>query len=227
VGGSDPKALEELRGRSRKKAEQILGGARAAFLELGYGSASVDVISKRAGVSKATLYAYFKDKEALFSAVVGLEIRTQSERLTEVVASGEDPEMDLFRLVRRFLEYLVSPVPRELFRIVIAESARFPELGRAFYASGPQIGVDLLIDTLSRSSLSAGRDIDDPARAARVLVDLCKGDFFQRVLLHVEPEPSSEALDAAAREVCEVFSTMYPPSKEKPARQAAPADGDA
>ncbi|HVI96538.1 MAG TPA: helix-turn-helix domain-containing protein, partial [Anaeromyxobacter sp.] len=52
------------------KRRQILDGARLVFGELGYERASVDLIAARAGVSKATVYNHFADKQALFVAAV-------------------------------------------------------------------------------------------------------------------------------------------------------------
>src|SRR3979409_1247697 len=56
---------------------QILDGARAVFMDLGYDGASMGVIARAAGVSKGTLYVYFADKNRLFEAIV------EQERLEE------------------------------------------------------------------------------------------------------------------------------------------------
>src|SRR3569833_2638363 len=52
------------------KRRQIVEGARAVFLANGFDAASMADIAKAAGVSKGTLYVYFKDKDELFSAIV-------------------------------------------------------------------------------------------------------------------------------------------------------------
>src|SRR5512133_831632 len=56
--------------RMQEKRRKILSGAREVFAELGFERASVDVIAARAGVSKATVYNHFADKQALFVAAV-------------------------------------------------------------------------------------------------------------------------------------------------------------
>ena len=61
---------ESLRENSGEKAEQILQGAMAEFLVHGYAATSMDRVASAAKVSKATVYSYFQDKEALFTALV-------------------------------------------------------------------------------------------------------------------------------------------------------------
>ena len=64
-----PQAIATIkRGR---KFDQVLEGARTVFLRDGYSGASVDDIATEAGVSKATLYSYFPDKQILFICASG------------------------------------------------------------------------------------------------------------------------------------------------------------
>src|SRR5262245_15778279 len=62
-------------GRPQKFSEaerraQLIDVAEQAFLEMGYGAASMDDIASRAGMSKKTLYQLFDTKENLFGAVI-------------------------------------------------------------------------------------------------------------------------------------------------------------
>ncbi|KOQ92535.1 TetR/AcrR family transcriptional regulator, partial [Pluralibacter gergoviae] len=52
------------------KAQKVLAGAKSIFLARGYSAATTDMIQQAAGVSKSTVYAYYPNKEALFTAVV-------------------------------------------------------------------------------------------------------------------------------------------------------------
>ena len=71
---SAPLPADDEHGHKRR---QILKGARAVFLELGFDGASMGEIAKAAGVSKGTLYVYFADKSSLFTAIVEQEIIEQ------------------------------------------------------------------------------------------------------------------------------------------------------
>lgn len=216
---SDPTPIRalfsELSPRSRKKAEQIMRGAKSAFLELGFGGASVDEVARRASVSKGTLYSYFRDKHALFAAVVQQELEEQKRRMTEVVSSDGTIDSDLRRVVRNFLQFLVSPQPQELYRIVVAESGRFPELGRLFYSSGPELGLELIAEYLKDASERGELNVVQPRAAARIITDLCKGDFFQRSLLRVDGDFSSEDMDLEVDFIVDIILKFYGPHRGK------------
>jgi len=64
------KINSSARSKSEVKTEAILQGAMSEFLANGYAATSMDKVAKTAGVSKATVYSHFGDKEGLFSAVI-------------------------------------------------------------------------------------------------------------------------------------------------------------
>jgi len=80
------------------KRRQIIEGARAIFLSQGFDAASMNDIARAAGVSKGTLYVYFKHKEQLFEAIVEQECETQAEGIFELDADDHDVEAVLTRL---------------------------------------------------------------------------------------------------------------------------------
>jgi AcrR family transcriptional regulator len=126
------------------KAEQILGGAMAVFLAAGYAGTSMDRVAAQAGVSKHTIYNHFKDKEGLFNALI--------ERLVlrrfhiEFGDSGCElpldslPEQVLHRLASILLKLREDPEYIAFFRLLIAESDRFPELAQLYYQKVIQEG---------------------------------------------------------------------------------------
>src|SRR5262245_46611359 len=65
----------------RLKRRQILEGARHMFLAQGFDAASMGAIARQAGVSKGTLYVYFKSKEELFEAIVEEQCRAEAEQI--------------------------------------------------------------------------------------------------------------------------------------------------
>ena len=79
------------------KRRQIIEGARAVFLAQGFDAASMNDIARAAGVSKGTLYVYFKHKEQLFEAIVEEEYRAQAEGLFDFDPNDHDVEAALTR----------------------------------------------------------------------------------------------------------------------------------
>src|SRR5580658_7673422 len=123
------------------KRRQIIDGARAVFLAKGFDAASMNDIARAAGVSKGTLYVYFKHKEQLFEAIVDQECEAQAEGIFDLDSSDHDVETVLTRLGLAYVRFLCRPEKASAIRIVIAIADRMPELGRKFYEKGPAKGI--------------------------------------------------------------------------------------
>jgi AcrR family transcriptional regulator len=123
--------------RSQDKIEAILQGAMQEFLTHGFAATSMDRVTAAAGVSKATVYSYFQDKETLFIALIERLIATCTDMLNQqnpTIFQGEPREV-LAGLANNFLNELsqnVSNQPEllDLIRLMIAESGRFPMLAQ-------------------------------------------------------------------------------------------------
>lgn len=195
--------------RKGRKFDQVVAGARDVFMREGYEGASVDVIARDAGVSKATLYSYFPDKQALFMAVLGQECDLH------ICASADDclgqmelPEA-LHRIASTFLTFILSEDGMKFFRICAAESVRFPELGQAFYQAGPRKELDELVEFLTSDHASAYLDIDDAHQAADTLMQLCRTDLLLQRMMGVIPVPSAEMIDVQAQNAVRTFMARY------------------
>ena len=144
------------------KRRQILDGAREVFSEQGYERATVDQIAARAGVSKATVYNHFDDKQALFVAAV-VEVCDDLEGSAEV---GDDRAGDVEQALRALGEHLMrlwlSPRVVSLYRQVIAEAGRIPEIGRLVFERGTVPYFEMIAAHLRRWSERGALRIDDP-----------------------------------------------------------------
>jgi AcrR family transcriptional regulator len=114
------------------KAEAILAGAMQEFMTCGYAAASMDRIAVAAGVSKPTLYSYFQGKEGLFTALI--QQMSQSDRLLDEQRFLQHPIRDSLRMMAiDFLDQFSGEQPLlTLFRLIIGESGRFPDLAQTF-----------------------------------------------------------------------------------------------
>ena len=125
--------------RKGRKFDQVLEGAREVFLRDGFEGASVDDIARSSGVSKATLYSYFPDKRLLFMEVARCQCARQADEALATFDMTLPPGQALPRVARTFLGFIFSDMGQRIFRMCVAESDRFPDLGRAFYESGPMV----------------------------------------------------------------------------------------
>lgn len=145
----------------------ILAAATASFLGAGYDRSTMAAIATDAGVSLRTLYKHFSTKDALFGGVVdGL-----SESLVfEVEPGGGDIEAVLTDYARRYGAVLLRPLTVAVFRMLVAEGPRFPELRARFLRHAKQpVGGGLR--AWLGSETAAGRLRADD-------LDACVGQFF-------------------------------------------------
>ena len=160
-----------------RKFGQVLAGARDVFLRDGFEGANVDDIAREAGVSKATLYSYFPDKRLLFVEVARIECARQADAAIETLTPDMPPAVVLHTAATRLVAFMTSDFGRQMYRTCVAESGRFPEIGRAFYESGPKLVRDrlgaYLRDAVARGQLV----IDDIDLAADQFAELCKASI--------------------------------------------------
>lgn len=157
-----------------RKYDQVIAGARDVFLRDGFEGASVDDIAREAHVSKATLYSYFPDKRVLFLEIAAVETTRQADAFTEIMDESQPPEVFLPSAGRKILDFLLSDFGIAVFRIAVAESERFPDIGRKFFESGPML-VKTRLSQYLECCISRGElQIDDIELAAEQFAELCK-----------------------------------------------------
>lgn len=192
-----------------RKFDQVLEGARRVFMRDGFEGASVDEIAREAQVSKATLYSYFPDKRLLFSEVARVECNRQAEEALEVIGKGATIDHVLHEAGTRILRFFLSDFGQQVYRICVAESHRFPELGRRFFASGPDLVRERLSKVL-RPYVDAGiLDIEDMDLAANQFGELCKGDLFIRSLCGMCKDVSQADIERVVNGAVEMFLARY------------------
>jgi AcrR family transcriptional regulator len=199
-------ATEIHRGR---KFDQVLNGAREVFLRDGFEGASVDDIAKEAGVSKATLYSYFPDKRLMFLEVTKTECQRQADQALAQINFDQPPEVVLSIAGRQIIDFMASELGQGIYRLCVAEGERFPELGRAFYASGPELVHRTLLDYLKQAVARGELAIDDLDLAAHLFAEMCKADLHAKLVFGVGCCPAASDKDRVIRGAVAMFMARY------------------
>ena len=143
--------------------ERILDVATELFLAQGYGLTTIEALARRAGISKRTFYHRFADKAVLFGAVVHRIVERIRPAPGVPLLEGATPHEVLKRLARLIMHAALSPPAIALHRLIVGESARFPELARAMNAEGAsREAIDLISGLLAREIDNS--DFTAPAR---------------------------------------------------------------
>jgi TetR/AcrR family transcriptional regulator, mexJK operon transcriptional repressor len=199
--------------RSARKHQAILDAATAIFLRSGYLGTSMDEIAAAARVSKQTVYKHFADKESLFVEIVIAMVDEISDPVHDEVlqlAESGNVEEDLTDLARRLLRRVMQPRLLELRRLVIAEAARFPDLGRTFYERGPGRTIQALTAVFKQLSSRGELHIADASLAASQFNWLVMAaPINQAMLLGDGAVPKRAALNRHAANAVRTFLAAY------------------
>lgn len=195
--------------RKGRKFDQVLDGARTVFMADGFEGASVDEIARVAGVSKATLYSYFPDKRLLFMEVATSECRRQSREALDNIDMSRPPRDVLGQAGRHFLRFITSKLGQQIFRICVAESDRFPELGRQFYASGPAVMRAEMAEYFAAAMDRNELFIEDMVMAADQFGELCKADLWPRLMFGMTDTITQGEIDRVVDGAVEMFMARY------------------
>src|SRR5215472_16984485 len=191
------------------KRRQIIEGARAVFLALGFDAASMSDIARTAGVSKGTLYVYFDSKEALFQAIAEEQCHAQAERVFALDHSDHDVEGVLTRLGTEFVRFLCQPERVAPVRTIIGISERMPEIGRRFYETGPITGMSRVAAYLEAQIAAGVLTIEDTEIAAAQFLDCCLATLLKPILFGFVTAPSEERIDSVVRAAVRMFMAAY------------------
>lgn len=170
--------------RSNKdKPEQILQGAMQVFLQHGYRGTSMDRVAAQAGVSKHTIYNHFQGKEGLFVALIErLVLRRFDLEFPDCsLPLSEPPDRVLRRIAEIFLGLMDDPEYIAFFRLMIAESGRFPDLAQLYMRQVLQEG-DTVLGEFFRSHPQL--NLVDPEMTTRVFTGALVSFILGQEVLH-------------------------------------------
>jgi len=180
----------------------LLDAAARLFLAEGYGVTSMEAIAREAGIAKRTLYLRYRDKAALFNAVILQVIEKLRPAGAEDLFKGKNFEDILQRLVKTILRASLTPEALAMQRLILAEASRFPELAAVVHQVGARDqAVRHIAALLEREKKMAAADA---VFAADQLLYMITAGPQRRALVEGKPMNESE-LEAWAKKTVRLF----------------------
>lgn len=189
------------------KEKRILAAALKVFSESGYSGASMDAVAEAAGLSKPTLYQYFESKEQLFATMM-LQKRDDMLLPLREAVSGRMVEQ-LHGFAWAYADTVMQPDLLSLARLTIGEVQRFPELGRAYQAAGPDRVLEGLMASLRAYRDGGSLTFDDAELAAQDLWGLILSAPRTQALYKPDFKITREALARYVHNGLRVFLRAY------------------
>lgn len=192
-------------------AVRILDAALDAFVIDGFAGTSTDQIAAGAAASKQTIYKRFGDKASLFRALVDHVLISARAQIVDIdVTDCWTGEEAVRRLARQLAGSILTPRVQRLRRLIIAEAARFPDIGLAYYEGAFLLtlaGVGRVLDGLVQRGLLR---IDDTVLAANQLAGLTLWLPTNRIMMTGRLDSVTQAeIDAAVESGVRVFMAAY------------------
>ncbi|WP_413730006.1 TetR/AcrR family transcriptional regulator [Sodalis sp. RH22] len=179
---------------AEERCRRILAAAERIFMTEGYGAATMEGISRAAGMSKRTVYGFFPDKEhmlvALFSDTIAFPLN--HDKMCEAAACPREAfRTDLLAM----MQYILLPRQILLARLLISEAGRSPSLAEDFHERIMRTSQAYLATGLVRLKASEpGLIIGDPEYLSMTIFSAAMGDLHFRALLGKTVVVSNELL---------------------------------
>lgn len=172
-----PGSLKQDPTLEEEKRRQILAAATDLFLEFGYDGATLDMLIDRVGGSRRAIYNLFGSKEGLLTAIVQDRCSCLVGEIETLALEDLAPRDMLLELGLEAARTILSPEGVKLFRLVVQESGRNPELGRLMYDKGVSVSQNRLAEYFQRQTEAGRLNVPYPDDAASMFFCMIKGDF--------------------------------------------------
>ncbi len=175
-----------------KRDARLIEMAAQMFMERGFEATTIDAVADAASIGKATLYARYRDKAALFDAVFQRQIERWVIPLCDAATSPTTVRVEdaLLKVSRRLLEVALAPESIMVHRILISEANRFPELARIAHELGWQRSNAILAKMLLHFADDGQIAVADPELAAEQFLSLVVVRQTRLALLGIATDPA-------------------------------------
>ena len=197
----------------RAKEKRILEAALTVFSSAGYSGASMDLIADAAGVSKPTLYQYFGNKQALFTAMLVPQRDFMLQAFSE--SEGKDCVTVLYKFAWQYADFVLRPDILSLARLIIGEAGRIPGIGELYQSVGPDTLRAGIVSYLREQRDAGALRIDDAELAAEDLWGLILSGPRTQALYRPDAVPGKRARAKYIHNGLRVFLSFYARTPKK------------
>jgi AcrR family transcriptional regulator len=161
--------------RPAHRPEEIVSAALRVFAQRGLHQTALEDVAKAAGVSKGTIYLYFKSKEDLFIAAAQQVVPAPHE-LPLKIPQGPIRAEDLGGLLREIARFMYrrfrTPAYLAFFGLMAAETLRHPEWGQLYFERIVLTLNQRVAELLHHATLAGAARKIDPVLTARAFLGM-------------------------------------------------------
>ncbi len=200
-------AAYQARVRAQKR-NALLDSAVKLFLAKGYDNTTLEDVSRDSQVSTATLYKRFPSKAALFGGIMERLWSLENTGPSAGFASG-NPTAGLLSIGKDYAQLLAGDQMVALFRVIIAEMPRFPELGEELYLRGKKPYLDRLNQYIEQEVALGTLNVENVQIASRQFLGMINDLVFWPRLLVASADMSAVERNQVVEEAVRTFLERY------------------
>ncbi len=191
------------------RRQTIVRHARRHFMQEGYAATKIEPVAREAGVSTATLYAFFSGKADLFAAVIDDAADDFARQMTLVTALDGSARERLTSFAEAYAAFMADPFVRSVFRLVMAERPRFRDVAMQFFERGRINFGGPLIESLKMLTERGELRINHYSWAAGQLMGMIEHPVFFMPLVTGDEVMPVRTLPQIAADAVETFLARY------------------
>ncbi len=193
-----------MNGKSQQRKEEIISAGAVVFDAQGYAEATMEDVARQAGISKGSIYNYFRNKKDLFRQVFADVFAADEEVFSRISDSGAPTLEKISGLVEAWYQRLDEYV--RIGRLLLefwATAAREERAGEAsnwlssMYSQRREMLSQVLAEGIRRGEFD--RQFD-PSAAAALIISLLRGITVQAII-GAEPHLDRDFVDSVKRAV--------------------------
>lgn len=162
---------------------QIVDAARDVFQRKGFDGARMQDIADVAGINKALLHYYFKNKDSLFEAVFQEALGKLMGPVLHVLGSDASVERKVTTLVTTYMDGLMANLHIPAF--VLHELTRNPQRLAQFVGKQQISGIQVFLNQLEQGMCEGRYRRMDPRQAFIHLLSMIVFPFISRPVIQV------------------------------------------
>jgi len=183
----------------------IIEAARQQFEANGYAATCMDDVAQDAGISTKTLYRLIPTKADLFRSVVSDRIGRFMLEIDDEAVGALDPVAALEQILIAYGTLTLDPGTIAIFRLVIGESERFPEIAAAFHEAAIVRPNAAMEGWLRRQCERGLIRLDDPHAASGMLRGMMIMEPQRAAMLGQQAVPDAGEIACRARMAAQLF----------------------
>ena len=197
-------------GQDPVKRQKILDGAQSVFLRMGFDAASMNDITREAGVSKSTIYVYFESKDELFEILCEQHRSALFSQVSAINGEALSNRESLIAYGIALVTLVTSDMVISAQRTILGVTERKPEMGMRFYERGPRRGLMVLKAYIEKLVEQKIVRVPDVQHAAYQLAELfLAGTYRQRLFAYMEEAPTAEQIRYNVESAVNMFFAAY------------------